>query len=169
MSPCEQTTPTTESKKSAMLRKIFPHQVDNTYSGHKLGLYFFFLITLVTIGRSCVHIFAADGGAQSIATIPLDTYSQGGAEAVIFIFAQWGIAQLMVGFIYLLVAWRYRRLIPLMYVFLFFEWSSRIALGFFKSIETAGVAPAAIAQLVLVLLIPVMFFLSTRQANVDHS
>lgn len=169
MSPCEQTTPTTESKKSAMLRKIFPHQVDNTYSGHKLGLYFFFVITLVTIGRSCVHIFAADGGAQSIATIPLDTYSQGGAEAVIFIFAQWGIAQLMVGFIYLLVAWRYRRLIPLMYVFLFFEWSSRIALGFFKSIETAGVAPAAIAQLVLVLLIPVMFFLSTRQANVDHS
>jgi hypothetical protein len=152
-----------------MLRKIFPHQVDNTYRGHKLGLYFFFLITLVTIGRSCVHIFAADGGAQSIATIPLDTYSQGGAEAVIFIFAQWGIAQLMVGFIYLLVAWRYRRLIPLMYVFLFFEWSSRIALGFFKSIETAGVAPAAIAQLVLVLLIPVMFFLSTRQANVDHS
>ena len=142
---------------------------DNTYSGHKLGLYFFFVITLVTIGRSCVHIFAADGGAQSIATIPLDTYSQGGAEAVIFIFAQWGIAQLMVGFIYLLVAWRYRRLIPLMYVFLFFEWSSRIALGFFKSIETAGVAPAAIAQLVLVLLIPVMFFLSTRQANVDHS
>ena len=152
-----------------MLRKIFPHQVDNTYSGHKLGLYFFFLITLVTIGRSCVHIFAADGGAQSIATIPLDTYSQGGAEAVIFIFAQWGIAQLMVGFIYLLVAWRYRRQNPLMYVFLFFEWSSRIALGFFKSIETAGVAPAAIAQLVLVLLIPVMFFLSTRQANVDHS
>ena len=169
MSPCEQTTPTTESKKSAMLRKIFPHQVDNTYSGHKLGLYFFFVITLVTTGRSCVHIFAADGGAQSVATIPLDTYSQGGAEAVIFIFAQWGIAQLMVGFIYLLVAWRYRRLIPLMYVFLFFEWSSRIALGFFKSIETAGVAPAAIAQLVLVLLIPVMFFLSTRQANVDHS
>ena len=152
-----------------MLRKIFPHQVDNTYRGHKLGLYFFFVITLVTIGRSCIHIFAPDGGAQSIATIPLDTYSQGGAEAVIFIFAQWGIAQLMVGFIYLLVAWRYRRLIPLMYVFLFFEWSSRIALGFFKSIETAGVAPAAIAQLVLVLLIPVMFFLSTRQANVDHS
>ena len=167
MSPCEQTTPTTESKKRHA-EKNFPSPGGQHHSGHKLGLYFFFLITLVTIGRSCVHIFAADGGAQSIATILLDTYSQGGAEAVIFIFAQWGIAQLMVGFIYLLVAWRYRRLIPLMYVFLF-EWSSRIALGFFKSIETAGVAPAAIAQLVLVLLIPVMFFLSTRQANVDHS
>lgn len=148
-----------------MLRQIFPHKVDNTYSGHKLGLYFFFLITLVTIGRSCVHIFAADGGAQSIATIPLDTYSEGGAEAVIFIFAQWGIAQLMVGFMYLLVAWRYRRLIPLMYVFLFFEWSSRIALGFFKTIETVGVAPAAIGQLVAVLVIPVMFSLSIHQVK----
>jgi hypothetical protein len=52
-----------------------------------------------------------------------------------------------------------------MYMFLFFEWSSRIALVFFKSIETAGVAPAAIAQLVLVLLIPVMFFLSIRQVK----
>jgi len=66
-----------------MLQIIFPSQVDNTYNGHKLGLYFFFFITLVTIGRSCIHIFAPDGGAQSIATIPLDTYSQGGAEAVI--------------------------------------------------------------------------------------
>jgi len=149
-----------------MLQRIFPRQVDNIYNGHKLGLYFLFFITLVTIGRSCVHIFAADGGAQSIATIPLDTYSPDGAKAVIFIFAQWGIAQLMVGFMYLLVAWRYRRLIPLMYLFLFFEWSSRIALGLFKSIETAGVAPAAIAQLVLVLLLPVMFFLSIRLTNV---
>jgi hypothetical protein len=149
----------------AMLKIIFPSQVDNTYKGHKLGLYFFFFITLVTIGRSCVHIFAADGGAQSIATIPLDTFSQNGAEAVVFIFAQWGIAQLMVGFMYLLVALRYRCLTPLMYLFLFFEWSSRIALGFFKSMETAGVAPAAIVQLVLVLVIPVMFFLSIRQVK----
>ena len=75
-----------------MFERIFPRQVDNTYSGNKLALYFFFLITLITIVRSCVHIFSADGGAQSIATIPLDSFTQGGAEAVIHIFAQWGIA-----------------------------------------------------------------------------
>ena len=95
-----------------MFERIFPRQVDNIYSGNKLALYFFFLITLITIGRSCVHIFSADGGAQSIATIPLDSFTQGGAEAVVYIFAQWGIAQLMVGLIYLLVALRYRRSYP---------------------------------------------------------
>ena len=148
-----------------MLEKILPRQVDNSYNGHKLALYFFYFITLVTIGRSCIHIFASDGGAQSIATIPLDTFTQGGAEGVIYLFAQWGIAQLMVGLMYLMVALRYRRLIPLMYVFIFIEWSSRIVLAFFKSIETAGVAPAAILQFVLVLAIPVVFYLSIRQAK----
>ena len=148
-----------------MLEKILPRQVDNSYNGHKLALYFFYFITLVTIGRSCIHIFASDGGAQSIATIRLDTFTQGGAEGVIYLFAQWGIAQLMVGLMYLMVALRYRRLIPLMYVFIFIEWSSRIVLAFFKSIETAGVAPAAILQFVMVLVIPVVFYLSIRQTK----
>ena len=148
-----------------MLEKILPRQVDNSYNGHKLALYFFYFITLVTIGRSCIHIFASDGGAQSIATISLDTFTHGGAEGVIYLFAQWGIAQLMVGLMYLMVALRYRRLIPLMYVFIFIEWSSRIVLAFFKSIESAGVAPAAILQLVMVLVIPVVFYLSIRQTK----
>jgi hypothetical protein len=147
-----------------MFEKILLRHVDNTYSGNKLALYFFFLITLMTIGRSCIHIFSADGGAQSIATILLDSYTQGGADAVIFIFAQWGIAQLMLGLVYLLVAVRYRSLVPLMYAFIFFEWSSRIGLDFLKSIETSGTAPAAIMQLVLVILVPVMLYLSLRPA-----
>ena len=148
-----------------MFEKFLPRYADNTYSGNKLALYFFFLITLMTIGRSCIHIFSVDGGAQSIATIPLGNYTQAGAETVIFIFAQWGIAQLMIGLVYLLVAVRYRSLVPLMYSFIFFEWSARIILGFLKSIETSGTAPAAIGQLVLVVLVPVMFYLSLRRSS----
>ena len=150
-----------------MLTRILPAVVDNRYQGNRLALYFFYLITLVTIVRSCIHIFAADGGAQSIATIPLDSYTLGGAEAVIFIFGQWGIAQLMVGLMYLLVAARYRTLVPLMYLFIFFEWSTRIMLGQFKSIETTSTAPAAIGQIVLVVLVPVLFYLSVRQSSAN--
>ena len=84
-----------------MLKRIFPEVVDNTYRGNPVALYFFFLITTVTIARSCIHIFAADGGAQSIATIPLDSFTQSGGETVVFMFAQWGLAQLMMGCIYL--------------------------------------------------------------------
>lgn len=150
-----------------MLTRILPAVVDNRYQGNRLALYFFYLITLVTIVRSCIHIFAADGGAQSIATIPLDSYTLGGAEAVIFIFGQWGIAQLMVGLMYLLVAARYRTLVPLMYLFIFFEWSTRIMLGLFKTIETTGTAPAATGQIVLVVLVPVLFYLSVRQSSAN--
>jgi len=150
-----------------MLTRILPAAVDNRYQGNRLALYFFYLITLVTIVRSCIHIFAADGGVQSIATIPLDSYTLG-VEAVVFIFGQWGIAQLMVGLMYLMVALRYRCLVPLMYLFIFFEWSTRIMLGLFKSIETTGTAPAATGQIVLVVLVPVLFYLAVRQSSANQ-
>ena len=145
-----------------MLTRILPAVVDNRYDGNRVALYIFYLITLVTIVRSCIHIFAADGGAQSIATIPLDSFTQEGSEAVVFVFAQWGVAQFMTGLMYLLVALRYRKLVPLMYLFILFEWSARVTLGLFKSIETTGTAPAAVAQLVLVVLVPVMLYLSVK-------
>ena len=70
-----------------MLNKILPRIVDNDYRGYKAALWFFYLLAIVTVVRSLIHMFKHDGGAQSIATIPLDTYTQGGSQAVIFLFA----------------------------------------------------------------------------------
>ena len=71
----------------------------------------------------------------------------------------------MVRLIYLIVTLRYRKLVPLMYIII--EWISRIVLAFFKVIETAGGAPppAAILQIVMVSVIPVVFYLSMHQAE----
>jgi hypothetical protein len=66
----------------------------------------------------------------------------------------------MLGLLYLLVAVRYRSVTSLMYLFVFLEWSSRLALDLFKTIETVGTAPAAVGQLVLVVAVPVLFGLS---------
>ena len=145
-----------------MLKKILPEIVDNRYSGHKIALWFFYLITVVTIVRSCIHIFKNDGGAQSIATIPLDTYTNGGAEAVIFIFAYWGLSQLMFGFLQGTVALRYKSLIPLMYLFLLFEYAARFGISLFKSLETTGQAPGGVVNYVFPILFIIMFFLSTK-------
>jgi len=49
---------------------IFPKQINNTYTGHPIALYTFYIIICITIVRSLIHILAPDGGAQSIATIP---------------------------------------------------------------------------------------------------
>lgn len=58
-----------------MQEKIFPKNIINEYNGYKLALINFGLITFVTIIRSLIHMFLPDGGANSIAGIPLQTYS----------------------------------------------------------------------------------------------
>jgi hypothetical protein len=69
-------------------------------------------------------------------------------------FAQWGLAQLMFGRLYVLVIWRYQSLIPLMWIFILFEWTGRFLLGFSKPFETVGTASGAIGTLIF----PVLSF-----------
>ena len=59
-----------------MLERLFPQTANNDYRGNRIALWVFVPITVATLVRSGIHIFRADGGAQSIATIPLDTYSE---------------------------------------------------------------------------------------------
>jgi len=145
-----------------MLNKIFPTVADNQYPGHKIALWFFYLITAVTMVRSLIHMLKDDGGAQSIATIPLDTYTDAGAATVILIFSYWGLSQLMFGIIQLIVALRYRSLIPLMYLMLIIEWGGRFLISLWKPIETAGQAPGGIGNMILPFVCLIMFFLSIR-------
>jgi len=121
-----------------MLERLFPTNKTNTYRGNPIAKWVFVMLTLVTIARSLVHMFASDGGAQSIATIPLDSFTANGADAVILIFALWGLSQLLIGIIYGIVLWRYQALIPLMYLLMIFEYGIRIVLGAIKPIETTG-------------------------------
>ena len=132
----------------ALLNGLFPQNANNNYQGQRFALWGFTLLTLMTVTRSLVHIFKTDGGAQSIATIPLDSYTDAGAATVISMFAFWGIAQLILGLIYLVVLLRYRSLIPLMLLSLFTEWSCRLVLAEIKVIETTSQAPGGITALI---------------------
>ena len=141
---------------------LFPKTIDNSYSGNKIPLYFFYLLTTVTIGRSLAHMFLPDGGAQSIATIPLDNYSAEAADVVIHIFSEWGLAQLMFGILYAIVLWKYRTLISLMYLFILIEYSGRLFLAFYKPIILEGTAPGGILNYVMIPVALIMLVLSLR-------
>ena len=54
--------------------------IDNCaeYSGNPNVPWMFGILTAVSLCRSLVHIFKHDGGAQSIASIPLDNYPKPG-------------------------------------------------------------------------------------------
>lgn len=148
-----------------MSSKILPAVADNHYRGRKIALWFFYLITAVTIGRSLIHMLKNDGGAQSIATIPLDTYTEAGAATVILIFSYWGLSQLMFGIIQLMVALKYKSLIPLMYLMLILEWGGRFLISLWKPIETTGQAPAGIGNMILPIVCLLMFFLSIKEKS----
>ena len=56
-----------------------------------------FWVAIVWLGvitvRSCIHLLAPDGGAQSIATI--DVAAVAGGPNIVAIFGQWGAIQLL--------------------------------------------------------------------------
>jgi hypothetical protein len=142
---------------------LFPKQLNNDYKGSLIARWAFVLVTIVTIVRSLIHMFAPDGGAQSIATIPLDSFTSAGAAAVVLIFSLWGLSQFLIGIIYLVVLWRYQALIPCMYLLIIVEYAMRIVLGILKPIETTGTAPGAVGNFIIVPLAVIMLFLSLRE------
>jgi hypothetical protein len=97
------------------------------------------LLALVT-ARSLVHIFAPDGGAQSIATV--DTSVVGGRN-IVAIFGQWGAIQLLLAGLLWVLLLRYRGLTSLILSVLLLEPFVRALSGRLKPIETVGVAPGA--------------------------
>ena len=144
---------------------LLPAQIDNHYRGLKISQYAFFLITAVTLVRSLIHVFAPDGGAQSIATIPLDSYSAEAASTVILMFSLWGLSQLLMGIVSLGVSLKYRSLIPAMYVLVIFEYAMRIVIGQMKPILTTGTAPGSIGSWIMVPVCAVLLALSLIPAK----
>lgn len=140
-----------------ILNNIFPKTVDNDYKGNKIALWIFMILAIVSTVRSCIHFLTPDGGAGSIAGLDL---SKGG-ENIIFAFGLWGLSQLLYAFIQLLVAFRYRKLIPLFYLILLIETLGRMAVGAMKPpILLHGAPPGGIANYVILPLSIIMFILS---------
>lgn len=144
----------------SVFTKLFPKQATNTFRGQKIALYAFIPLTLMLLVRSCIHLIAPDGGAQSIATIPLDTYSEGATANIIAIFSQWGLSQLLLAGVFLLVLVRYRSLIPLFYLVFILEQIGRMSVGLSKPIVTIETAPGAAGNLPLLAIALIMLVLS---------
>ena len=124
---------------------LLPPVADNTLRGMRFPVYLFMPIAIVSTVRSAIHLLAADGGAGSIAGMDL---SVAGAPEIIFSFALWGSAQLIYASIQLVVAFRYRSLVPFMYVLLFVETVLRMLVGHMKPVTFLHTPPGAYANYV---------------------
>src|SRR5690348_10920073 len=135
---------------------LLPYPADNTIRGSKLPVYVFSVLAAVSTVRSLIHIFSPDGGAGSIAGMDL---SVAGAGGVVFAFALWGSAQLVYALIQLAVAWRYRSLVPAMYLLLFVETLLRMLVGHLKPVTFVHTPPGAIGNYVMLPLCVLMLAL----------
>jgi hypothetical protein len=153
----------------AILGSLFPRRITNEFPGFRIALWAFYLFTALTLWRSQHHLFADDGGAQSIASIPLDNYSDTAAATIIGVFALWGLSQLVIGLIYLVAAIRYRSMIPMLYLLSLVEYLVRaFYIPAYKQIETAGTAPGAVGNLPLAIFSFVMLVLSLWPRKPDR-
>ena len=145
-----------------MLNRIFPEQIDNHYRGHKFALWLFYPITFMNVAMDLVAIFKSDGGAQSPDGIPLDTFVNGGAQAVIFVVALLGLSGLLLGLLFVLALFRYRAMIPLMYVLLVVDYLGHKGIGLMKPIVRVGTPSGIYVNAALFALTTIGLVLSLR-------
>ena len=117
---------------------------------------------LVMVVRSCIHLFAADGGAQSIAGI--DTSVEGGNN-IIAIFHQWGAIQLILAVLLLVLFFRYPGLTPLILLTLALDPVMRFIAGQMMSVTSTGTPPGEALNGVSFFVLTLLFIASLIKKN----
>ncbi|MGQ3302062.1 hypothetical protein [Reyranella sp.] len=110
------------------------------YDGPLLSFWLAIVWLCVVTVRSCIHLFSADGGAQSIATI--DVAVDGGSN-IVAMFGQWGAIQLLLALLLWVLLLRWRGTVPLVLLVFTLEPVLRGLAGTLKPITTMGTAPGA--------------------------
>lgn len=117
---------------------------------------------VVVVVRSCIHLFAPDGGAQSIAGI--DT-SVAGGDNIIALFHQWGAVQLLLITLLFVLFFRYPGLTPLIVLTLAAEGIMRAVASNIMPVTAVGTPPGAALNWTVFGLVLVLFFLSIIKRN----
>jgi len=142
-----------------VLNRIFPRQFDNAYSGWRIAIWLFVPIVLVDLVIGANSMISTRMVAMSADGIPLDRFGNGGAEAVIALFALLGLSRLVIALVCVVALIRYRSMVPLMYLTLLLLHLGNRALNTLHPIATTA-APGALVVNVLLALLVTGFVLS---------
>lgn len=100
---------------------LFPRQASNDFGGHRSGLWIMGAVLLFLAAMSANSIFNGHYVATQADGLPLDSYTAGGAQAVLSFYAMWGVTQLVVVAFGVFTLLRYRSLVPLALLLLLLE------------------------------------------------
>jgi hypothetical protein len=143
------------------IKKLLPNN-PTKFEGFRTVRIVTAIYLLVMVVRSCIHLFAADGGAQSIAGI--DTSVEGGNN-IIAIFHQWGAIQLILAVLLFVLFFRYPGFTPLILLTLALDPVMRFIAGQMMSLTTTGTPPGEALNAAAFYLLALLFIASLIKKN----
>jgi hypothetical protein len=141
------------------LKKVFPSEL-SSYVGYRIVRITTALYLMVMIGRSSIHLFSSDGGANGIAGIDI---SVAGGDNIIAIFHQWGATQLILALFQSLLFFRYPGMTPLLLLTLALEPVMRFIAGQMKPLITDGPPPGESFNGVAFIILSALFIASVSE------
>ena len=142
-------------------KQILPREVSR-FKGFLAVRVMTALFLLLVIVRSCIHLFAEDGGAQSIAGIDISVV---GGDNIIAIFHQWGAIQLLLGALLSLLFFRYPGFTPLILLTLTMDPVLRAIAGAMLPLTTEGTPPGESLNWIAFFVLSLLFATSLVEKN----
>ena len=132
------------------------------YRGTQGSYWFLVAFSVLVTVRSLIHMFAPDGGANSIAGLEVEGDA---GDNLVHLFAQWGLEQLILAIIAWIVIFRYKFLVPSMLALQLFDWIMRGVLGEIKPIVVDNIPPGGIANFIFVPMVAIALWFSLPRAR----
>jgi hypothetical protein len=132
------------------------------YRGFRVVRLITLAFLLIVVGRSVIHLFTPDGGAESIAGI--DTSVSGGNN-IIALFHQWGAIQLLLVALMLVLFFVYKGFTPLVIFFLALDAPMRALAGMIGKIESTHTPPGEALNWPAFFVLATLFIFSLWEKN----
>lgn len=132
-----------------MLKRLFPDRIDNVFPGQILALWLFGALVTLRGLMSVNCIFRGAYVAVHADGVPLQTFPAAAARIIVDDFATWGLMQLMLCLLSVLVLVRYRAMVPLMLFIFLLEHVGRKMIFAAQPIVTDAGAPGSWVNLII--------------------
>jgi uncharacterized membrane protein HdeD (DUF308 family) len=143
------------------IKRVLPRE-PFIYDGHKSIRIITAVCLLIVVIRSCVHLFASDGGANSIAGIDV---SVEGGDNIIAIFHQWGAIQLILAGLLVVLFFRYPGLTPLVVLTLAIDPIMRALAGQMMPVTSLSTPPGEALNWPVFFTIVILFVASISEGS----
>lgn len=129
-----------------MLARLFPRTADDSWNGLRVAVWLLALLALLKLAMGANVVLDGRAVAINADGIPLDTYPVDAAQAVVALFAIWGVGHFVLALLAIAVVARYRTLVPLMLLVLLVEHVARRLVLMAMPIVRVGEPPGGVVN-----------------------